>query len=29
MGQQQLHEVDAKLKALASIKAAALVGCPF
>ena len=29
MGQKAAHAVDAKLKALASIKAATLVGCPF
>ena len=29
MGQQALKKVDAKLKALASIKAALMVGCPF
>jgi hypothetical protein len=29
MGQQALRTVDAKLKALASIKTATLVGCPF
>jgi len=29
MGQQALHTVGAKLKALASIKTATLVGCPF
>ena len=29
MGQQALRTVDAKLKALAGIKAATLVGCPF
>jgi hypothetical protein len=29
MGQQALKAVDTKLKALAGIKAATLVGCPF
>jgi hypothetical protein len=29
MGQQALHTVDARLKALAGIKAAVLIGCPF
>jgi len=29
MGQQAAHSVDGKLKALAEIKAATLVGCPF
>jgi len=29
MGQQALKTVDAKLKALASIKAALMIGCPF
>ena len=29
MGQQAVHSVDAKLKALAGIKAALLIGCPF
>jgi len=29
MAQQALHTVDAKLKALAEIKTATLVGCPF
>lgn len=29
MGQQALRTVDAKLKALAGIKTATLVGCPF
>jgi hypothetical protein len=29
MGQQALHTVDTKLKALAGIKTATLVGCPF
>ncbi|HLK18430.1 MAG TPA: hypothetical protein VKT81_05715 [Bryobacteraceae bacterium] len=29
MGQQAVRSVDAKLKSLASIKAATLVGCPF
>ena len=29
MGQQAVQTVDAKLKALAEIKAATLVGCPF
>jgi 4-carboxymuconolactone decarboxylase len=29
MGQQALRSVDAKLKVLAEIKAATLVGCPF
>jgi len=29
MGQQALRTVDAKLKVLAEIKAATLVGCPF
>jgi hypothetical protein len=29
MGQQALRTFDAKLKALAEIKAATLVGCPF
>jgi hypothetical protein len=29
MGQQALRTVDAKLKALAEIKGATLVGCPF
>lgn len=29
MGQQAMRTVDAKLKALAEIKAATLVGCPF
>lgn len=29
MGQQAVKAVDAKLKALAGIKAATLVGCPF
>ncbi|HEV2689956.1 MAG TPA: hypothetical protein VGV35_15460 [Bryobacteraceae bacterium] len=29
MGEHALKTVDAKLKALASIKAAVLVGCPF
>jgi hypothetical protein len=29
MGQQALRTVDAKFKALAGIKAATLVGCPF
>jgi hypothetical protein len=29
MGQQALHSVDHKLKALAGIKAATLAGCPF
>ena len=29
MGQQAVHSVDAKLKVLAEIKAATLVGCPF
>jgi hypothetical protein len=29
MGQQALRAVDAKLKVLAEIKAATLVGCPF
>jgi hypothetical protein len=29
MGQQALKAVDAKLKALAGIKTATLVGCPF
>ena len=29
MGQQALRTIDTKLKALASIKAATLVGCPF
>jgi 4-carboxymuconolactone decarboxylase len=29
MGQQALRSFDAKLKALAEIKAATLVGCPF
>ena len=29
MGQQALRTVDTKLKALASIKTATLVGCPF
>lgn len=29
MGQQAVHSVDSKLKALASIKAALLIGCPF
>lgn len=29
MGQQAVKSVDAKLKALAEIKAAVLIGCPF
>ena len=29
MGQAAAHSVDAKIKALAGIKAATLVGCPF
>jgi hypothetical protein len=29
VGEHALHTVDAKLKALASIKTATLVGCPF
>ena len=29
MGQQAAHSVDAKLKALAEIKAALMIGCPF
>jgi len=29
MGQQAAHSVDAKLKALAEIKVALLIGCPF
>ena len=29
MGQQAVHSVEAKLKVLAEIKAATLVGCPF
>ena len=29
MGQHAAHSVDAKLKALASIKAALMIGCPF
>ena len=29
MGQQALHTVDTKLKALAGVKTATLVGCPF
>jgi len=29
MGQQALHSVEPKLKALAGIKTATLVGCPF
>ena len=29
MGQQALHTLDTKLKALAGIKTATLVGCPF
>jgi hypothetical protein len=29
MGQAAAHSVDAKIKALAGIKAATLIGCPF
>jgi hypothetical protein len=29
MGQMAVHTVDAKIKALAEIKAATMVGCPF
>ena len=29
MGQQAMHSVDATLKALASVKTAMLIGCPF
>jgi hypothetical protein len=29
MGQQAVHSVDVKLKALAEIKAALMIGCPF
>ncbi len=29
MGQQAVHSVDDKLKALAEIKAALMIGCPF
>ena len=29
MGQQAVRSVDAKIKALAGIKAATLIGCPF
>ena len=29
MGQQAMHSVDAKLKALAGIQAAVRIGCPF
>lgn len=29
LGQRALHSVDPKLKALAEIKAALLIGCPF
>jgi len=29
MGQQAVHSVDLKLKALAEIKAAVMIGCPF
>lgn len=29
MGQQAVHSVEPKLKALAEIKAALLIGCPF
>ena len=29
MGQQAVHSVDMKLKALAEIKAAVMIGCPF
>lgn len=29
MGQQAVHSVDMKLKSLAEIKAAVMIGCPF